>query len=451
MERFSLASLDPDLLNMRTWPTIDLDRLDESDQNLVQARQRALELLVEGVPDDQIRSGCNLSRQMAVYLLKRCLQVHPDGRIYGYRILMPYFRSEPYRRTADIPSGWHFTNFGLSGAFSKLLREHPELQELLDRHILKLGGRNHIYEARVQLKSLHKRFMDKCRELKLDEAQQYPFNTVTMGHRSLSPYIHKIIKENITRATAANFGSSAVKTLSTGDGTNRPIFRPFERVEVDAHKIDGIFVLLIPSIFGGVVVKTVDRLWDITVEEVASGVILSHYRSCRAEINSDDVLQAVARALRLWEPRELRIPTLRYGKGAAYPSSIDPRFIGACWDETSVDGALAEIGKRLKLKLKAVVGCDVNTLARRNPNDRPFIECFFGLLEQNGFHRLPNTTGSSPTDSRRSKPDQAAHKYQMQVEHLDELLDVMHANYNSTPKISLGGSGLPDVLYQLAC
>jgi hypothetical protein len=97
----------------------------------------------------------------------------------------------------------------LSGAFNKLLREYAEIRELLDRHILKIRGKE-IYESRVQLKSLDKRFLDKCHEFGLDVGRKYPFNTVTMGHRSLSNYIHRTVRENIERATAANFGPAAV-------------------------------------------------------------------------------------------------------------------------------------------------------------------------------------------------------------------------------------------------
>lgn len=436
VERFSISSLNPALLDLHAWPIGNLDKLAERELSRYEARQRAVELVVRGESAEVIRSKCRMSKQMAVYLLRRCLQVHPDGKIYGFRILIPFTRAKAYLRTADVLSS-QTSAHALSGAFNKLLREYPDIRELLDRHILKIRGKE-IYESRVQLKSLHKRFLDKCREFGLDVGKKYPFNTVTMGHRSLSNYIHRTIRENIERATAANFGPAAVKTLATGDGSRRPIFHPFERGEADAHRIDAIFTILIPSVFGNVITKTVDRLWVIVLKDVASGVVLAHYRSCRAEVNGNDLLAAVARALQPWEPCKLQIPTLKYRKGAGYPSNVDPRFVAACWEELSVDGALAETGGQLTAKIKRAVGASTVTLSRTNPNDRPFIERFFGMLEQNGFHRLPNTTGSHSKDTRRNKPEQVAHKYQMQVEHLDELLDVMHANYNATPKRSLG-------------
>jgi hypothetical protein len=247
---------------------------------------------------------------------------------------------------------------GASGAFGKLVRTHPELRELIDRHVLKLKPNVHLYESRLRLKSLHKLFLDRCPKLNLDVGNQYPFNTITLAHRSLSAYVHKLILENADKAIPAIYGSDAAKTLQTGDVTNRPVTRPYVRVEADAHRIDAIFSLSIPSIFGDEICRTVDRLWFIAIEEVLSGAILGYHRSSRSEPNSEDILEAVKNALIRWEPRQLRIPTLQYGKGAGFPSSHNALFLGACWDEFSVDEALANVAERVTTKMKEVVGCD---------------------------------------------------------------------------------------------
>jgi putative transposase len=104
-----------------------------------------------------------------------------------------------------------------------------------------------------------------------------------------------------------------------------------------------------------------------------------------------------------------------------------------------VDAALANVSQRVKSQMCDLVGCNPSTLNRQLPNDRPFVEGFFNILEEGGFHRLPNTTGNRPKDPRRKNPERAAVKYSIQVEDLDELLDVMLANYNSAPTASRGG------------
>ena len=51
--------------------------------------------------------------------------------------------------------------------------------------------------------------------------------------------------------------------------------------------------------------------------------------------------------------------------------------------------------------LTRVVGSGVNAGPVNMPERRQFVERFFGVLEENGFHRLPSTVGSNPSDARR--------------------------------------------------
>lgn len=53
--------------------------------------------------DAQIKAACGLGRGQAHPLLTgRCLKPHPDGRIYGWRGLLPHARSKAYERTAPL-------------------------------------------------------------------------------------------------------------------------------------------------------------------------------------------------------------------------------------------------------------------------------------------------------------------------------------------------------------
>jgi hypothetical protein len=440
VKRPSLDSVDRAFLDLETWPEINEQVFDDAAvRDTIDRRRTAVQMYVAEVPSDQIELETKVSGRMALYWFKRCLEVHEDGRIYGFRALRPYARVASYTRVAEVDPGYISSRAGASGAFSQLLRTYPTLKELIDRHVLKVQKNKHVYESRIPLKALHKRFRDHCRELGLDVGHQYPFNTATLAHRALSNYVRKLIHQNIEKVAGEIYGSDAAKSLQTGDGTRRPVFLPFDRVEADAHHLDAIFCIIFQSIYGDEVAKELHRLWVIPIIEPVSGAILGYRRSDREECNSDDVLRAVHNALTRWEPRELRIPKLQYNKGSGFPSSHNPKFIGACWNEFSVDAALANTSLRVKSQMDEVVGCTPSTLSRHIPNDRPFVEGWFNKFEEAGFHRLPNTTGSNPKDPRRKSPERAAVKYSMQVEDLDELIDVMLANYNGTPTASRGG------------
>ena len=450
MDSFSIASLAPSLKDVRTWPQVDEHAIEDREKrSLFLRRYKAIKLLLDDTTGsyDVVESG--VTRREAMRLLKRCLCVSPDGQIYGFRALIPNLHIAKYTRRARPGGSAKEASFGAAGAFQQLIHSHPILADLIEDEIFRLSKRQRVYESRIPIKSLHKRFIDKCRELGLEADGHYPFNTKALAYISLVRYVRHLLSSNPERATISTYGSDIAKKWRSSDGTARPVIEPFERVECDAHHIDAVFCILIPSLFGELIPKVVHRLWLIVIKDISSKAILGYHLSLRDECNADDVLLTIRHALSEWTPRTLTIPGMTYGKGSGFPSSRDKRFIGACWQEFSVDGALANLSTRVADKLEHLVGAKPIVLPRRIPNDRPFVERFFGALEEGGFHRLPNTTGNRPSDPRRNNPDQAAVHYRIQIEHLEDLLDVLIANFNGTPHGSIGYRSPLDYLMYL--
>jgi hypothetical protein len=204
-------------------------------------------------------------------------------------------------------------------------------------------------------------------------------------------------------------------------------------------------VVMVPSPHGGEEPRKIHRLWVVVVIEVASRSVLGYHLSLGRECSAEDVLRAVKRALTPWRPRELQFSSNAYVPGAGLPSSRSPRYLGACWNEFSVDGALANICARVNRPMTDVVGARIlkpqdphSYSSRRSLDDRPFIESFFRRLAEGGFHRLSTTTGSAPKDKQGSDPDAAAKETRFQLEYAEELLDTLIANYNATPHSGLG-------------
>src|SRR3546814_3950989 len=137
---------------------------------------------------------------------------------------------------------------------------------------------------------------------------------------------------------------------------------------------------------------------------------ISDWSSYVCSSDLSDLLKCIQRALSSWSPRALEGTRLSYQPEGGFPSKLDPQFIGACWDEFSIDGAKINRSERVESKLEQIVGAKPLLLPRRIPDDRPFIERFFGTLEESGFHRLPNTTGTGPGDIRRKDPEIADRK-----------------------------------------
>lgn len=421
------------------WPYIDSAAVPERHRATFIKRRKAVQLYAKGVRTSEI---CKLTGVWPAELVRliqcRCLAFDQDGRLFGYRGLIPQLRTVPYRRSSRIVSEVFARGYTVGG-FTQLMRLFPELEKALsDRILKKKHERLSPLQSREPIIMLHAWFIGQCRKLGLEESNQYPFNTKWLGYRSLAKYVKTLIENHPEQGAKARYGAEAAKRLATGSGTNTPVLRPYQRVECDAHKIDGIFCVLVPSIFGELIPKVVHRLWVIVLQDVVTRCVLGYHLSLNQECNQFDLLHAIRRSLVATTLRKLSVPGMEYVTGAGFPSARFPRFVGACWDEMSVDEAMINRCKAVNQGLRDIVGCKTIVLPRHSPNDRPFIERFFGLLEAAGFHRLPNTTGNSPTDPRRSSPAAVAVRWQFQIEQAEELLEVLCANYNATPHHSLG-------------
>ena len=83
--------------------------------------------------------------------------------------------------------------------------------------------------------------------------------------------------------------------MASGTGINRPVHNPFDRIEMDAHKLDGRFVVMIPQLDGGWSPRLIHRLWVIVLLDVASRAVIGYHLSLRLEVNKEDVIAAISK------------------------------------------------------------------------------------------------------------------------------------------------------------
>jgi hypothetical protein len=429
---------------LASWPAVDVLALPPERRDLYLQRERAIRLYLNGASDVEIRATCQFWRGQAYRLLReRFLKQHPDGQIYGWRGLLPHSRTKAYERKSALkPDVW---GNGAAGALQWAF-ECPSgrgLDERLRERIL--GKRAELEASRMPRMAIFRWFLTEMRERGFERRGEWPFNVERRGYVTISTYIDAVLAENPARARQVAGGNEAVRKARTGDGTRRPEMPPFERVECDAHKLDARMLVLVPSPHGGTESRMIHRVWVIVLIEVASRAVLGYHLCLRRECSADDVLRAIRSALVTWAPRELQFASDAYVPGAGLPAFVIPQLTGACWNEFSVDGALANVCGRVEDVLREVAGARIvkpqdpaSYSHRRSKDDRPYIESFFGRLASGGFHRLAVTTGSSPADMRGNDPEAATFATQFQLEYAKELLDTLVANYNATPHSGLG-------------
>lgn len=424
------------------WPTPDEGAFTEENQKKYLLRKKAIIAYLAGEPAVSLRQKFGLGVSFLFRLVtERCLQIHSDGQIYGWRAITPNTRIKTYKRKHPVKvNRW---GHGAVGAMETLLDVHSELRIQFEKRILASPCGNKLGAVKRPCQAHWSWFLDQLRTLGYEVRREWPFNTENNGYQAVRRFINRVLDEHPSQAAKVIGGPDLEKKMISGDGVDRPVNKPFQRVEMDAHKIDGRFCVMLPQMTGGYLPKIIHRIWVLVIIEVFTRVVLGYHLSFRKEISKEDVLKAIKKSLTVWHPRKLMFSDNAYVDGAGFPSVISDQFVGICWDETSIDGALAEKAIPVREALKDVVGSVLITpgkgfSSRRSMNDRPFIENFFRHLGKNGFQRLSNTTGGKASDKQGRNPDDVALAGQFQIEYAEELLDVLIANYNATPHTTIG-------------
>ena len=433
---------DQEGFSVENWPSVDEGALSDEDLAQFRRHKRAILLYLAGASYATLYEETGFKARYINHTIRnRCMFPHPDGRVHGWRALIPRLHITKYTRRKSVKADQN--GFGTAGALGNLLLQEPDFATRLDKLILKTCADTKLGQLRQPRHTLWAWFLKELRSLGYEVRNEWPFTVKNMGYTALVRYSQRVLNANPVKAARIVGGPQLAKKMISGDGINRPVQNPFERVEMDAHKLDGRFVVMISQHDGGWSPRTIHRLWVIVLLEVVSRAVIGYHLSLRIEVNKDDVIAAIKSALNRWTRKELTFGDQAYSDDAALPSGHDARYVGLCWNETSVDGALAETCKTVKEKLRDVVGStlmdpSVGFAQRRSKDDRPFIESFFKTLSARGLHRMSNTTGAKTQDIGGRDPGKIAVISEFQWEYAAELLDALIANYNATPHSSLG-------------
>lgn len=414
-------------MDISSWPTVNIERLSENDRQTYNTRRQALEMYFHNIKHIEIERKTGIHRNEVSRLIKRCLEHDEHGVPWGYRALIPRKRISTYQREELPEQGVNAT-----GAFNLLLNTYPVIKERVDYLFYKKKSRS-ASDPITRGKDIHKAFIKECRKVGLKAPSDYPFNQKELGRRSLYTYLNKLEKQDIDRASERLSADAAnlLKITGTGQGY-RQIIRPYEQVQFDGHKIDLHAVLVLRTPEGDEIFTLIDRIWLLVIFDVGTRCILGSHVCFNREYSSADVLHCIRNSVVPWSPKTLTIPDLRYPADGGYPSAVIEGTQWALWDEILYDQAKANLSLIVKDRLKQVIKCRVNPGKVGFPIKRTHIERWFGLFEENGFHRLPSTTGSHPNDPRRTDPAKLAKKHRITVQHVEELIDVMIADYNGT-------------------
>lgn len=432
--------IPPDLRDLSVWPTVDPNAMEGQRRSDLLNRIEAVRLYAVGTPLLTIETATGIPRMQLYRLTKRCIEPDVDGRIRGFRALIPFAKSKKYVRTADVKPTTRERPSGSSGAMTALLQRHESLGALLRYQISKrevyIGTRGQL----CGLHAVHSKFLSACRELELT-SKDYPLSQERQGIRSLAKAIRELATKSFADASrlagservSPAWSDHAKNTLTTAQ-------KPFDIVEFDGHKIDIRLHVRFADEAGLIEDIFIDRVWLLVILDVYSRAIVGWNVVLSPEYNRHDVIRTIQQALSPQRKRaKLSIPGLSYSVSGGFVGEVMPFLDGACWEHFRLDNARANLATDTIALLSSIVGCLVEAGPVREPTERPFVERFFGTLESTVFHRLEGTTGANTRDIRRRLMNpKGKESLPISFDELLELAEVSIANYNGTPHGGIG-------------
>ncbi|MGZ9709210.1 transposase [Glaciimonas sp. GNP009] len=438
--RYTLQGMDID-----TWSSIDVNALSEDKRKVFQARHQAIVLYAGGELLHKIHAQTGISGRQLYHLIQRCLSVDDDGRIFGLRGLLKHQRIGSYMRTAALAPGCSVTGQGFVGAFSALLERYPALMQWLhkqiDEHAVVLNQISTDEGLKTRLSgivALQESFLRQCRRAGIT-AMEYPLNTDRMGIRSLSAYVKSEILKNFGAAARAA-GAHHLKGLPTSLASATAIVRPFQSVEFDGHRLDLRLKIVIRDPLGYEQELEIERIWLLVILDVCTRAVLGYHLVIAREYSRYDVIKTIEQALTPHQPRSFTLQGVGYGGAGGFPSGKLPELGYAIWQRIKLDNAKANLANETIAALCEFIGCAVDAGPPYHPDDRPYIERFFGTIANAVSSRLPGYTGSGPDDVRRALSSAKGDlRLFLSLAELEELMEASLATYNATPHSGLNG------------
>lgn len=422
-----------------TWPTVEVSMLGSEHVEDFEAKSKAVTLYLAGAPTAEILDQTGIPRWVLPRIVKRCLELGSDGRILGFRALIPFVRVAPYTRKKEVQTKRLQQKGGHSGALGALLARFPRIEKDLVDLIKKEAKGQRIHEHKIRATTLHRIFLGYIQERGVGKTE-WPFITMYLGSRSIQRFMRDVLNANFVRGVHAREEKAAKAHLAVGRGIEPFLTfdEPFDAVEIDAYSINAFFCVSFATPEHTETEVLLDRLWLIAAIDRAATAVLAHTIVYSSEVSADDVVRLIRNAVsKKWQPMALTISGLRYPAKAGLPSGVIPECSGANWGCLLLDGALAHLAKSVRETARRALGFALNWGSVGHFERRPNVERLFKSISDDIFRRLPSTTGANPGTGRAENAEEKAVRYRIRASDAEEFVDVYIAEFNATPTAGL--------------
>lgn len=430
------------------WPTVADSMLDDRSRERFKNRSSAVKMYLEGYPVSEIAKATGVNRGELAKFADRCLETANDGRIMGFRALIPNLPLKKYHRVGEIKQKYPEAQGGLSGAFRQTLEKFPDIEEKLRSLVLKKNDPDlNVHEKKISATSLWVVFVNLLKKKGVGPTQ-WPFNTKHQGRKTIQRFLNETLDEAFARSVTTREERAAIAHLAVGTGYE-PLIRfeePYDCVEIDAYCINAFFSMEFETPEGLTTTIQLERIWLIAMIETISSAVLAHTMVYRSEVSAEDVLRVIRKAINPPEKTKLTIPGLAYPENGGLPNEVFPECVGAAWGVLMLDGALAHLSQAIHARARKTIGFEINWGPVGHFERRPNIERLYSDIAKALFSRMPSTTGSHPHKGRAKDAQESAVKYKILAEDAEQLVSVYMAQHNVTPSEGISYNSPLDVL-----
>jgi len=425
------------------WAPLDTSNFDKDEDDRIKRLQPAVQFYFDHGRLKAAAEAAGVSTTTLLDQVNRCLTVMPDGTVLGWAGLIDNLRIKPYAREAALPDG-QSDEAGYAGAFGKFLRDHPQIKKAVDKAIRRGLGSKHIRAGTNTVESIHRLFLRECQSEKV-AAPSYPFNTKNRARRSLERYIKK--KLQTQAPSEAWVGATAVANQNVGNGETSfdLAVLPFDMCGFDAHHFDVIGVIRVDGPAGPQFIP-VTRIWIYALVDYGSRVVPGYAVSIRDEPTGAMLEEAWTMAQTPWKRKELDMHDVRYHERAGMPVGSIDGLVAYRPAIVRGDNGTPGFSNRMLKRVRRKLGCAVSFAGIGSWWQNPLCEALFRELERRGFHRTPSSMGTGPGDPMRDDPVGKAVEYNITMDELLTLVDILIANYNGESSAGVGHQTRLDVM-----
>lgn len=434
----SLRHVPAEFRDYATWPTLEDSLLTAKNQTRYRRFSDAIELKLAGHPAATVAAVAGVSEKEFSRVFKRCLALHPDGKIWGLRALAKGVRVFAPRRTAVLKRFEDKPSAGFSGLLGKLLADRPKIEEELLYELI-TSRRLVPSPNRATARWCHRVFLKLCEKHGVSK-EDYPFNTQHLGRRAFRIWMNtRFLPKHCTAWAVAQLGEKGAQPYlyQGGDGSGTALANCYEVWQIDEVTIDQEARYELPNHSGDWEQLDLRRCTAIRVIETGATTTLAWRLILAPQPTVEELLMVLWDAVNGPPKVPGVVPELDYMEGAGYPANIHSKLRYAVPKFIELDNALSHLAGPLQRLIAGTMGAVVRLGAPRTPQARGKVEAKFKLQAQRVLHQLPGTTGSGPQDPVRKKAAVQVHQ-RVRVDELEHVLDCYIANENATPAAGAG-------------